>query len=222
MKDNIVLNSIGKRISFIRSILQVTRVYLQNEYNIATSSLKVWEYDKIVPSKGSLETLIYAFNNEGVDVSLEWLENGGDKIPTFNPQLNVTNKNLDENKNTDLDLISSDDHRALIEIKKITSLYTDCVYLYLSDDSMSPRYVANSWIIGRKQPLQECLGKDCIVKILNIDNNENLTFRRVVQGKSKNLFTLYVLNPISGIYDPNIINVELEFGAPITWVRNLY
>ncbi|BBH54342.1 helix-turn-helix transcriptional regulator [Fluviispira sanaruensis] len=218
MRDNNKLDTIGKRINFIRSILQVTRAYLQHKYNISASSLKVWEHDKIVPSKTSIETLIYAYNNEGIDVSTEWLEEGGDNIPNL-PQLSVTN-DIPEDNNKDLELISSDDHRALIEIKKITSLYSDCIYMYLSDDSMNPRYVANTWLIGRKKLLSESFGHDCIIKFVD---SETLTFRRLIKNK-KDLCTLFVLNPINGIYDPNITCPfsQIESVAPVTWTRNLF
>lgn len=219
MKDK-NLDTIGKRIGFIRSILRATRSYLQNEYNISSSSIKVWEYDKIVPTKQSLEALVYAFNNEGIEVSLDWLEKGGDKPPLLNQKLNITNKKiLKENKNENLSLISSDDQRALIELKKLISLYDDCIYMYLSDESMNPRYAQNSWIIGRKKPLNECVGRDCIIKLTD---SENFTFRRIIKNKYENKYTIYVLNPIDGIYDPNIINADIEFAAPVTWVRSLY
>lgn len=219
MKDN-NLDTIGKRIGFIRSILRTTRGYLQKEYNISSSSIKVWEYDKIVPTKQSLETLVYAFNNEGIEVSLDWLEKGGDKPPSLNQKLNITSRKiLKENKNENLSLISSDDQRALLEIKKLISLYDDCIYMYLSDESMNPRYVQNSWIIGRKKPLNECVGRDCIIKLTD---SQNFTFRRIIKSKYENKYTIYVLNPIDGIYDPNIVNADIEFAAPVTWVRSLF
>jgi hypothetical protein len=220
MKENNNLNSVGKRIGFIRSILRKTRSYLQKEYNISSSSLKVWEYDKITPTRQSLESLVYAFNNEGIEVTLDWIENGGNKIPALNSQLNIINKkNIKENKNENLSLISSDDQRALIELKKLISLYDDCIYMYLSDESMNPRYAQNSWLVGRKRPLKECIGKDCIIKLID---SENLTFRRILKSKNEDKYTIYVLNPIDGIYDPNIANALIEFAAPVTWVRSLY
>ena len=193
MKEKKVFNSIGERIIFIRSALRITRNYLKNEYNISDNTLRTWENNKVVPSKKSLGPLIYAFKKEGINVSLDWLETGFGQIPIFNAALETV---YDEHpEKISLDLISSDDHRALYEIKNITSLYSDSVYMFLSDDLMNPRYFANSWLIGRKLKLEACIGRDCIVKI---SGTESLTFRRVLQGMKKNVFTLFVLTQVSG------------------------
>lgn len=211
------LGTIHGRLSYLRSLIGATRQYLKHEYDISSDSLFAWESGKSKPSISTLELLTYAYQREGVSVSIEWLQNGGEQIPTFK-------KHVNSNIDTDFSLsdISTDDQRALQEIKFFTSLYPDIVYMYVSDESMMPKYHYNSWVVGRKvEDINFCIGKDCIVKLKESDS---LTLRSVRLNKidnQKKEINLFSLNPISDT-DPYIINAQVEFFAPVLWARNLY
>jgi transcriptional regulator with XRE-family HTH domain len=90
----------------------------------------------------------------------------------------------------------------------------DQVAVRVRGDSMRPVYRDGDVIIGSRigrRDLDRAVGRDCIIKTANGDGYVKV----VHKGAKRGLFRLRSYNPA---YD-DVADVELEWAAPIIWVR---
>lgn len=209
------MNSIGERIQHLRKITRITRSYLREKYFLSENTLQKLENNLLKFTDDRIDFFHTIFRNEGIrNLTREWIKTGKGEEPVFSTHI------IDKN-NLQNDSDKSDDLIALEELSLIISLNPKkYVQIYLDSDYMMPYYHENSWLIGKKNENKtDCIGKDCIVKLNGVDG---LTFRRVQYSEKKNKFNLYILNTFSSQHDPVILNCEVEFLAPIIWMRKLY
>lgn len=73
----LLLNSVGDRITYCRSSINMTRKELVNLWGGASiPSLSRWELNTVNIPKKKLESLVEFFNNENLLVSLDWILTG--------------------------------------------------------------------------------------------------------------------------------------------------
>lgn len=208
--------TIGNRLIQLRKLARMTRKFLREKYNVSENTLRKWEENALNVSDEKIDLMCYIYNSESIHVTREWIKSGKGTAPYFSAKgKNSGKKELES-------LLKNDDLLALEELKHLVSIDPDkMVFMLLENDSMFPYYHPNSWIIGRKNVIQnECVGKDCIVKIKDVNS---LTFRRVINSEKKDRYNLHILNNYSNTIDnPIIANIEAEFIAPITWIRKIY
>ena len=78
---------------------------------------------------------------------------------------------------------------------------------------MGPFEVAG--IAHKEDAISQCVGHICIVK--PIDSPQQIKLVR--KSDKENAYHLITLNPLTMDQHANLNDVELEFCAPITWVR---
>lgn len=86
------LNSIGDRITYCRSFLNLTRKELTIYWGGASiPSLARWELNTVAIPQKKLESLVAFFNKKGLLVSIKWI-NSGEGIPPVNLDLEIFNE----------------------------------------------------------------------------------------------------------------------------------
>ncbi|KAB8035612.1 hypothetical protein GCL60_16830 (plasmid) [Silvanigrella paludirubra] len=205
-------SSIGDRITYLRKQARLTRIFIREKYSISENTLRKWEENKLKVPEDKIDLIFYVFNNEGVQVTKEWIKSGKGDKPLFS--INYEKIKISSIKNDDV--LALEEMQLLISTDK-----ENLVYMLLENDTMFPYYQPISWIIGKKNNnLSSCIGKDCIIKV---KNNNSFTFRRVGYSEKKDCFNLYILNTYDIKFsDPVYYDVEVEFIAPISWIRKIY
>lgn len=213
------IDNINERIRKLRNYVRLPRSYFQLKHNLSADTLKKWENNNYKIKDSSIDRIIKIFKREGLIVTKEWLESGTGSLPFLIPD---STSELSRSKNNnglfDIDPNLPDELRTAKEIEIISSFYENSIYLYVNDESMLPIYPMDSCVIGIKKfgGFIDYIGKDCIVKPKNFDFP---ILRRVIFEK-ENLFSLSVINCSESILNtaPVLMNVELEYIAPIKWI----
>ena len=79
-----MLQTIGDRITYCRSIIGLTRKELANKWDDASiPTIARWELDTVQPSSKKIQALADFFCSNGLIVSLEWIEFGTGSIPSL-------------------------------------------------------------------------------------------------------------------------------------------
>lgn len=66
----------GQRLKYVRSLLRVSRSYLQDKYNLPEVTLKSWENGTTKLSQSGASRCIEAYRSEGIIVSEDWIMDG--------------------------------------------------------------------------------------------------------------------------------------------------
>lgn len=79
-----ILNTIGDRITYCRSIINLTRKELANKWSDASiPTIARWELNTVQPSSKKIQALSDFFCSNGLIVSSEWIEFGTGSIPSL-------------------------------------------------------------------------------------------------------------------------------------------
>ncbi len=210
------MNDIGSRITYLRKLGRLTRIYIREKYNISQNTLRKWEENNLNIPEEKIDLICYLFNSEGVTVKKEWIKTGRGESPVFSVNHENLKFILNESEDNRDDIIAFEEMKLLMSTNK-----NKFVNLLLDNDSMFPYYQKNSWIIGKKSSNNlDTIGRDCIIKM---KDSNSLTFRRVGFSDKKKCFNLYILNTYdTNFSDPVYYDVEVDFIATITWIRKIY
>ncbi|MBX9838413.1 MAG: helix-turn-helix domain-containing protein [Silvanigrellaceae bacterium] len=206
------MKNITERILYLRNLTKLSRADMERKYDLSQETLKAWEYGKNNINSNNIELLLNIYRNEGILVTKEWVITGKGLIPD-----SVLKMNKEKEEGT-FTFLMDEPFQMEREIKFLLNLNPDYVSLKINDDSMSPKFLNDCIVIGKKRfesEINKTIGRDCIVKI---KGKKDLVLRRVGLN-DKNKFTLSVLSPFDLIEDPIIIANELEFSAPVLFVR---
>jgi hypothetical protein len=66
----------GNRLKYIRSILRVSRAYMQEKYSLPEVTLKSWENGTTKLTQSGAQRCVEAYRNEGLIVSEDWIMEG--------------------------------------------------------------------------------------------------------------------------------------------------
>lgn len=78
-----MFETIGDRITYCRSLLQLTRNEMASEIGMGISlpTLARWELNTVIPSSKKIQILTEFFLHKGIEVSSEWLKEGSGYPP---------------------------------------------------------------------------------------------------------------------------------------------
>lgn len=210
-----LFNTPGKRLKYIRGLLRLSRLYIQEKYGIPEVTLKSWENEKVELSISGIQRCIDAYLKEGVIVSSDWILKGIG-MPPKSSQIITSYFSY---PSLDFDKTNEDDELQMIkEVDFFQKSYNDAVIMTVSNNEMSPYYYPGDIIGGRFRFLTEietAIGRNCIILL---DTGERF-FRRLVKNKSGS-YNLTCLNPEIDTIEPVMYNVKLECVAPVIWHRS--
>lgn len=203
----------GNRLKYIRSLLRVSRAYLQEKYGLPEVTLKSWENGTSKLSKSGTEKCIEIYRNEGMIVSENWILEG----IGLNPKATASIGNYFATP-TDKDLPLEDDEISMIrEANLFKENHPNAVIMIVSNDDMRPFYKPGDYVGGKMRynnDLSAAVNHDCIIYLKNGER----FFRRLIKGNANN-YNLTCLNPNENTCEPVLYNVEIESAAPIIWHR---
>ena len=211
----------GYRLQRARKIANLSRRDVSVKYDFQIDTYKGWELGKhgglTIQAARKIVTMLA---KEGVSCSLEWLMYGIGEGPHV---IEFIYPNQHKKSTTSIStfepLTNNDENK---QIKKELVLFhkgtIDSIAVCIEDDSMLPFYHIGDHVAGSKhydKKIKRLLGLNCIIQTANND----LLVRQLNAGRTKNLYNLTALNPLTKIKDPVLYNVELINAAPIIWTR---
>jgi Peptidase S24-like len=209
-KEN--LSSKGKRLKYIRrSLLRLTRGYIEEKYGLSETTLKSWENERVDLTKNGLKKCIEIYRKEGVIVGEDWILEGVGLNPTASITIGQyfaapTNRQLSE----------KDDEMCMLRDANIfKESYSNAVIMMVSSDEMKPFYKPGDYIGGKiRKNIKTAVNKNCIVYL----QDGTQFFRRLVKNSAGG-YNLICLNPTDATPEPVLFNVEIQAVAPVIWHR---
>lgn len=207
------LTTTSKRLRYIRSLLRVSRAYIQEKYGLPEITLKTWENGTTKLTKSGLKRCLELYRSEGLVIGEDWITDGVGLDPTYS--MNVSHYFATP---TNKKLPVEDDEVAMIKdanIFKENNL--NAVVMVVSNNEMVPFYKPGDYVGGKMRfeaNVETALNKDCIIYLKNGEH----FFRRLIKN-IKGGYNLTCLNPSGVTSEPVLYNVDIEGAAPIIWHR---
>lgn len=198
------LSSIAERLKYARSISHLDRIAFSSKYNIPESTLRLWESGRGPISQKGLDKCLEALQQEGINVTLEWLKEGKGDLPTHDIALISFIKNSNSSSSLNKDYFQ--------EIYSfLSSKFPGCIFYNINNEDMMPFYKPGEFVVGKpdNSDIEIFNGKDCIVHL----SSGEIYLRRVFITKQKqiNLYTCSPSSPLEPIINANIKNIAPVF-----------
>jgi hypothetical protein len=203
----------GERLKYIRSLLRVTRAYLQEKYALPEVTLKSWENGTTNLTQAGVKRCVEIYLNEGMIVSEDWIMEGIGLDPTASVKVSHYFATP-----TDKELPSEDDEVCMFrDANTFKESHPAVVVMVVSNDDMRPFYKPGDYVGGKMRfgdAIDTAINKDCII---HLKNGERF-FRRLIKSHKEG-YNLTCLNPNETTAEPVLYDVELEGAAPVIWHR---
>jgi transcriptional regulator with XRE-family HTH domain len=199
----------GKRVKLTRTLANLTRKELFEKYKVNRNTIRAWEEGSNLLTEPKAINLVRIFNQEGIDITIEWLLYGED--------LNLTNKPKLDNKNQGLkDVINiRGDLKIFDEINYFKHNNLNSISSIVDDESLFPAFCAGDYVgginsVGKR--INELVGEFCI-----ITTTEEKTFiKKIFNHREKNFFLIGGINPFHKSNELYCFTCEIRTAAKIT------
>jgi len=203
----------GQRLKYIRSLLRVSRAYIQEKYELPEVTLKSWENGTTKLTKSGVKRCIEIYRGEGVIVSEDWILEGVGMDPKMAISVGhyfamPTNKQLS---------VEDDEISMLRDANLFKESHPNSIIMIVSNDDMRPFYRPGDYIGGKMRYGDDVISatnKDCII----YTKNGERFFRRLIKNSSGG-YNLVCLNPNEETSEPVLFNVDINGAAPVIWHR---
>jgi transcriptional regulator with XRE-family HTH domain len=207
------LNTPGKRLKHIRSLLRISRSYLQEKYGLPEVTLKSWENGTTKLTQSGAERCVELYRAENLIVSEDWIMDG----IGLDPKEAVSISHYFSIP-TSKELPLEDDEVAMIrDANAFKESYQNAVIMVVSNDDMRPHYWPGDYVGGKMRhgkDIETAVNKDCIIYLKNGER----FFRRLIKNSSGK-YNLTCLNPNESTTEPVLYNVDIDSIAPVIWHR---
>jgi hypothetical protein len=203
------------RVKRLRGALRLSRPKFCKKYanyGITTSALQGWEDVRWYGlTENGANMLAQAFQDEGLNVTVEWLMYGigespiSDSFPFPQPKgaAKLSEKGFVAN-----------------ELQIFHQHVPHAVDTIIMDDGLSPWLMPGDYVAGARyfdKDIAKAVGQISIVQTLS----GNLLVRMVQSGKDADCYTLTCTNPHTTVKQSTLKNEKLFSAAPILWIRKL-
>lgn len=183
------------RLRFIRSLTGLTRLAIEQKYQLPEITLKKWETGKLAISDKGIAKCLEIYKQENIFTTYDWIKNGVGPLPSF------------IQKDADFDQ----------DINYFKATYPNTLIHLVTNNEMMPRYQIGETVIGLIEDKEYSYynNKDCIV----ILESDEIFFRRlIVQEKDK--INLVCTN---NLVESNFIlyDIKPKTIAPVFWHKIL-
>lgn len=207
------LSKPGERLKYVRSLLRLSRSYLQEKYGLPEVTLKSWENDTTKLTQAGAQRCVEVYRSEGLIVSKDWIMQG----IGLDPKQTVTVSHYFATP-TIKELPTEDDEVAMMrDGNAFKESYPNAVVMIVSNDDMRPFYWPGDYIGGKMRygdAIETAVNKDCIIYLKNGER----FFRRLIKNSAGG-YNLTCLNPNEATAEPVLYNVEIDSVAPVIWRR---
>ena len=202
----------ARRVKMARTLAGISRKDLEDKYGISMHTLQSWELGRNSLTEKAASKLVEVFHSVGISCSIEWLLKGSGKSPSILDSQYTPYPPMDK----DIAPLLGRENAIQKEIDFFKLNNPNAFVIMVSDDTMEPRYSQGDFVGGIQhifpQKINECLGQDCIIEIV-----DGTYFRRLI--KRKNGYALVCLNPQTQIEEPVIFVKNILTVAPVVWHR---
>ncbi|HEX4045704.1 MAG TPA: helix-turn-helix transcriptional regulator [Gammaproteobacteria bacterium] len=204
----------GKRIKYVMKALRYSSREFEKKYGIKASTLRGWERGAQtgLTADGALK-LIAAFQNEGINCTLDWLLYG--KGP--NPISQIIGI-VPELLTFPLQVMTSTPNTITQELRLFHQLHPGAVDSIINDDGMEPCFYKGDYVAGLRyfeNDMNKLLGSNCIAQL-----QTGQTLVRQLQSSEKNgYYTLTCINPNTSEQESVLKDIQLFSVAYIIWIR---
>lgn len=206
----------SNRIKRLRKALRFSRQKLTakyKKYGLSTSALQNWED---IRWKGLTENgaiiLSKAFQEEGLNVTIEWLLFGVGKDPIGD---------TDYFTKIPMEIANPSEHTLIAkELRLFHQNNPESIDAVITDDSLAPWLTPGDYVAGKRyfeNDMEKTIGHPCILQTLS---GETL-IRFLKAGKDLEYYTLVSTNAETTVAQPILENIQLFSAAPILWIRKL-
>ncbi len=207
-----IMKCMGDRIRTARALAGLTRPELEKLHGIKGTTVAKWENGLVMPSLKSIHQLVHALKTQGVVSTVEWFLHGkGAEAYTFNDPIGPLKEDASPFK-LDKEILLME------EIRIFKQIYNHAVFCFVNDDTMAPQFSIGDYVGGLKLPPEQkdqALNKTCIVELK--DGRKKL--RQVIAGSGNDLYSLCGTNARAQLLPSIMMDVELNWIAPIIWHR---
>ena len=203
----------GQRLKYIRSMIRVSRSYMQEKYGLPEVTLKSWENGTTKLTQLGAQRCVEAYRNEGLIISEDWIMEG----VGLDPKSTVTVSHYFATPMNSEFAIEDDELAMVRDANSFKESHPNAVIMIVSNDDMRPFYWPGDYVGGKMRSCEEIersINKDCIV---HLKNGERF-FRRLIKNNLGG-YNLTCLNPNEITAEPVLFNVDIESVAPIIWHR---
>jgi transcriptional regulator with XRE-family HTH domain len=213
-KNNIALTSPGERLKYIRSLLRLSRSYIQEKYGLPEVTLKSWENSTANLTTLGIKRCMEVYRSEGMIISEDWIKEG----VGLDPKQTITVSQYFSSPQDTNSLSEGDDEFCMLrEAHFFKDNDPKAVIMIVSNDDMRPFYFPGDYIGGKMrygQQIETAVNKNCIIQL----KNGSIMFRRLVKNFSGG-YNLVCLNPNETTSEPVIYDADIDSVAPVIWQR---
>jgi len=199
----------GKRIKIARNLANLTRKELFEKYDLNPNTVRSWEQGANLLTDKKADALVSVFNQEGINITTEWLLYGED--PGFVNKSGLADKNQDLkdvlNIRGDLKIVEEVNYFLDNNLNSISSMITD--------NSLFPLFCVGDYVGGIKvsgKTLLELVGEFAIITT----DDERVLVKKIFTHKEKNNFLVGNINPYANSNEPNHFTCTIRSAAKIT------
>jgi transcriptional regulator with XRE-family HTH domain len=203
----------GKRLKAARMQAGLTRADIERKYNISKLTQGNWENGKAggLTEKGA-KRMTYAFKQEGLYCTIEWLLDGMGTPPYPTDKLFIGDE---------VEALLAGAAGAANSIAEELLTFRRCnkeaIDFTVQDEGMLPFYSIGDYVGGIQRyglDIQSVIGRDCIMLL----PKGKIMFRRLREGEN-GLYALACINPDANV-DPFFMDSqEVISAAPVIWHR---
>jgi transcriptional regulator with XRE-family HTH domain len=200
-----LIESCGRRIKYARQMLGLSRLDLQNQFDLSINTLNSWESDKNPLTNKGAKKLNEVFIKLGLLCSEAWLLTGVGSAPLLMQNFTALPNEI------------SEDICILREIEAFKAINPDPLVVIINDNGMEPIYSIGDYVGGNKKSglqIDALIGQNCIIETLQGD-----TFvRKILNSKAVKLYNLACINIMTD-QQPLIPNIQIRSAARIVLHR---
>jgi DNA-binding XRE family transcriptional regulator len=198
------------RLKRVRNLANLNRDQMCQDGEIKRNTLIGWECARFggLTTNGATKVLS-RITREGVHCSLEWLMDGEGPEPSVNPLPLIKNDGC---------IKLNEDILIAYEIEFFKAKNWNTVVYKVDDEGMHPQYKETDHVAGKKRfgkDIQLIIGQDCIVET----ERGEILLRNIREGMELDTYTLVCNNPSISKRKSIILNVRLDYAAPVIWHR---
>lgn len=210
----------GQRLRHVRTMLRLSRAYIQKKYGLPADTLRAWECGRARLTAKGLDRCVIIYRNEGMVIARNWILTGEGLVPKANNDLGQYFTQHEPVADCHVDM--PEDVRIAFEADYFKKINAQGIVLRVANEEMLPFYHPGDTVGGcllYGDAVDTCLGKDCIVKT----KSNECYFRRINKNKMTGGFNLVCLNPSwGGTQEPVLYDVDIAAAAIVIWHRRHY
>lgn len=179
------------RLRFIRSLTGLTRLAIEEKYQLPEITLKKWETGKLAISDKGIAKCLEIYKQENIFTTHDWIKNGIGPLPTFA----TLNKNQDQ------------------DLAYFKNTYPNLLIYEIVSDEMAPKYNIGETVLGliENKEFDHFHNLDCLLRL----QSGEIIFRKLIIHNQNKINLACTNNSTAKNFI--LFDVQPEAIAPVFW-----